>query len=264
MQVLGNKKQAKIIASKRIIAFDLDGTLTESKSDIDSEMSDLLCRLLANKIVAVMGGGNWDQFQNQFLRYLQCGKNQFKNFLLLPTSGASLYKLQGGNWKKIYQNKFSAKEKVKIFKAFEKAFRDIKYVKPKKKYGKVIEDRESQITFSALGQKAPLVEKEKWNKANNDIRLRLKSALETYLPEFEVRIGGLTSIDITNRGIDKAYGIEQLLKIYHFYKNDIVYIGDALYEGGNDEAVFKAEVATIGVLGPRETKHLIRRLLADL
>ncbi len=252
-------QQARKLVAKKIIAFDLDGTLTESKSNIDNEMVNILCELLRYKLLAVMGGGNYKQFQNQFLHYLKC-KNQFRNLLILPTSGASLYKFYKGKWQKVYRHKFSAKEKNKIVTAIEKAFADIKYRKPKKTYGKVIEDRESQITFSALGQKAPLTEKEKWNKTK-DIRPQLKRALEKYLPEFEVRLGGLTSIDVTKKGIDKSYGIMQLLKISQLKKKDIVYIGDALYKGGNDAAVFKTGIDTIQVFGPEETKYLIRQFL---
>ncbi len=262
-KMMSLSQQAKILAYKKIIAFDLDGTLTESKSNLDKEMADLLCELMRYKRVAVMGGGNYGQFQQQFLRYLKCPKSRLKNLLLLPTSGAALYQSKKGKWVKVYQNIFSRVEKSKIFDAFNKAFKDIKYKKPKKTYGEIIEDRKSQITFSALGQKAPLNEKERWNKTN-DVRPHLKMALEKYLPEFEVRLGGLTSIDVTKKGVDKAYGIGQLLKLFKLQKNEIVYIGDALYEGGNDEAVLRAGIETVGVDGPAETKNIIRQLLANL
>lgn len=251
--------QAKMFSSKKIIAFDLDGTLTKSKSDIDQEMIDVLCRLLKHKKVVVMGGGNYEQFQNQFINYLKCA-DRFKNLSILPASGSSLYQFQNNAWKKVYQNVFSAQEKSKILNAFKKAFDDIKYREPKEKYGKVIEDRESQITFSALGQKALHCKKEEWNK-KDDVRLELKKALEKYLPEFEVRIGGLTSIDITKKGIDKAYGMKQLFKIFNISKDDVVYIGDAFYEGGNDEAVLKTGVTTISVGSHEETKKIIRNFL---
>ena len=127
-------------------------------------------------------------------------------------------------------------------------------------YGKVIEDRESQITFSALGQKAPLIEKEKWNKTS-DMRAQLQAVLEKYLPEFEIRLGGLTSVDITKKGIDKAHGVTRIIQELSVSKKEMVYIGDALYEGGNDAAVLRTGIDVIQVSGSEEVKFLIRQLL---
>ena len=73
-------------------------------------------------------------------------------------------------------------------------------------WGEVIEDRGSQITFSALGQQAPLEQKDKWD-PDFTKRKKIKAILDTLIPEFSVRMGGATSIDITKPGIDKAYGI---------------------------------------------------------
>ncbi len=245
-----------IVSSKKIIMFDLDGTLTKSKAVLDKEMANLLCQLLEKKIVAVMGGGNYPQFQNQFLKYLPCSKEQLKNLFLLPVSGGSLYTYQNNRWHLVYSNALTSGEKKKVLDAFKKTFLHTNYTPPQKTYGKIIEDRESQITFSALGQKAPLEKKKEWN-TKSDIRPKLQAALFTYLPDFEVRLGGLTSIDITKKGIDKAYGVEQIAKLLSISKNDIVYIGDALYEGGNDYAVKQAKIDTLEVKDEEETKKII-------
>ncbi|MDP3004341.1 MAG: HAD-IIB family hydrolase [Candidatus Azambacteria bacterium] len=254
------EEQAKKLLTKKVIVFDLDGTLTESKSNPDKEIASLLCALLRKRKVAVMGGGNREQFQKQFLAYLPRAKTQLENLFILPTSGLSFFKFQKNNWRKVYQHRLSQKEKTRILNAFETAFKEIGYIQPKKAYGRIIEDRESQITFSALGQKAPLAKKERWNK-KMDTRRNLKEALEKYLPEFEVRIGGLTSIDITKKGMDKAFGIKEIMRTLAVSQKEIVYIGDALYEGGNDAVVLQAGIDTIQVSGPEEVKYLIHRLL---
>lgn len=222
-------------------------------------MAKILCKLLEKKIVAVAGGGNYPQFEKQFLGLLKCPEDQLKNLFLLPTSGGRLYKHNVGKWQLVYKNAFTAGEKNQILDAFQKAFADISYVAPKKTYGKTIGDRESQTTFSALGQKAPLAKKEEWNK-NQDIRPQLKAALEKYLPEFEVRLGGLTSVDITKKGIDKAYGINEIAELLSVSIKEMIYIGDALYEGGNDFAVIKTGIDTIQVSGPADVKYLLRKL----
>lgn len=253
-------EQAKKLLAKKAIVFDLDGTLTESKSNLDKEMAAILCALLEKRKIAVMGGGNREQFQKQFLGFLHCAKTQLENLFMLPTSGASFFKFQKNNWRRVYQYHLSQTEKTKIFNAFKMSFKEVGYIKPKKTYGEIIEDRESQITFSALGQKAPLIQKEKWNK-EMDIRRRLKKTLEKHLPEFAVRLGGLTSIDITKKGLDKAFGVQEIMKALSISKKDIVYIGDALYEGGNDAAVLQTGIDAIQVSGPEEVKYLTRFLL---
>ncbi len=177
-----------------------------------------------------------------------------------PPSGAKIAK--SNKWQLVYKNVLTQKEKTGILTAFKKSFHDIHYKSPQETYGKVIEDRESQITFSALGQKAPLDKKKEWN-TNNDIRPQLRIALEKHLSGFEIRLGGLTSIDITKKGVDKAYGITQIMKLMSATKKEIVYVGDALYKGGNDYVVKRTGVATIKVEDQEETKAIIRFLLSS-
>ena len=55
---------------KKLIVFDLDGTLAESKSSLDAEMSTLLHDLLGVVKVAVISGGDWPQFEKQVLSHL--------------------------------------------------------------------------------------------------------------------------------------------------------------------------------------------------
>lgn len=258
----GNKlrKRAQFFFFKKIIIFDLDGTLTKSKFNLDEEMAQLLCRLLEVKKVAVIGGGNYIQFQDQFLRHLGCAEDQLENLLILPTSGGELRQYKNGKWQQVYKHVLNPAEKKKVSIAFKKSFRDIGYTKPKETYGKIMEDRKSQITFSALGQKAPLRKKEEWNK-KQDIRKKLKTALGKYLSGFEIRFGGLTSIDVTKKGIDKAYGITQIIKLLNARKQDLLYVGDALYKGGNDHSVKRTGIATLAVKDEGETKNFIRLLV---
>ena len=245
------------LSEKKIIIFDLDGTLTESKSDMNGETASLFCDLLKKKTAAVMGGGDYPQFQKQFLERLNCPEERLENLYILPTSGGRMYKRGARGWRLVYEESFTDKEKAAILDAFEKAFKDIGYVPPMETFGPVMEDRGSQITFSAAGQKAPLEKKKEWNE-KSDVRPRLKSALEKYLPEFEIRTGGLTSIDVTKKGIDKAYGVRKIAELTGVPVEEMIYVGDALYEGGNDAAVFRTGIDTIQVSGPSEVKYLLR------
>ena len=129
-------------------------------------------------------------------------------------------------------------------------------------WGDVIEDRGSQITLSALGQQAPLEEKKKWD-LDFIKRKKIKAVLDTLIPEFSVRLGGATSVDVTQHGIDKAYGIRKLRDILQ-YRFQMVFIGDALFPGGNDYPAKQAGVLSIEVRDPHETKRVIEAIVACL
>jgi phosphomannomutase len=245
---------------KKLIVYDLDGTLAESKSSLDSEMAALLHDLLGLIKVAVISGGDWPQFQKQLLSNLP-QDNCLLNLSLLPTCGTKFYQYSGG-WEKLYQEDFSEGQREKILNSFEKALASAG-LKVEKTWGEVIENRGSQITFSALGQQAPLDEKKSWD-PDYAKRKRIKALLDTYLPEFSVRMGGATSIDITRPGIDKAYGIGKLRDILGVSLKEMIYIGDALFVGGNDYPAQQAGVVSIPIRDPHETKRVTETILACL
>jgi HAD superfamily hydrolase (TIGR01484 family) len=228
---------------------------------MDSEMAALIKRLLEKKLVAVIGGGKYELFKRQLLAQLNAPKDLLKNLFLFPNTATSFYRYRTGSWKQVYSEKLSADEKKKIFEAFEVVFRELDYSHPKKVYGKLIEDRGSQVTFSALGQQAPLHLKEKWKREHTADKLKIAEVLQKHLPNLEVRAAGYTSIDVTRKGIDKEYGIRQIEKHLGVQFNEMLFIGDALFLGGNDYAVFRTGVSCLEVSEPRETKKIIKSIL---
>ena len=245
---------------KKLIVFDLDGTLAESKSPLDPEMAELLHDLLGVVKVAVISGGDWPQFEKQVVSKLPHDQ-RLANLSLLPTCGTKFYQYSG-DWKKLYEEDFTANERTKIISSLNKALA-VEGFRPEKLWGEQIEDRGSQITFSALGQQAPLEEKDKWD-PDYTKRKRIKAILDAFIPEFSVRIGGSTSIDVTKPGIDKAYGIGKLRDLLHVSLNEMIYIGDALFVGGNDYPAEQVGVDGIPVKGPDETKLVVRAIIACL
>ena len=250
----------KIERVKKLIVFDLDGTIAESKSSLDDEMSALLRDLLRIVKVAIISGGNWPQFEKQLVSNLPRDAN-FKNLFLLPTCGTKFYKYDS-TWNKLYSDDFTDEEKEKITSALNKAI-GLSNDNNETVWGERIEDRGSQITFSALGQQAPLEEKRMWD-PDFAKRKQLKALLEKSIPEFSVRLGGTTSVDITKQGIDKAYGIRKLRDILGVAIVEMIFIGDALFPGGNDYPAKETGVASIQVKGPQETKRVIETIIACL
>jgi HAD superfamily hydrolase (TIGR01484 family) len=245
---------------KKLIVFDLDGTLAESKAALDAEMASLLSKLLGVAHVAIISGGDWPQFEKQVLSHLP-KKQELKSLSILPTCGTKYYQYKS-DWKELYAENFTADEKEKIINNLNQAVEASDF-KATKIWGDQIEDRGSQITFSGLGQKAPLEEKKKWD-PDFAKRKKIKVQLDKTLKEFSVQLGGATSIDITKPGIDKAYGIAKLRDTLDIAIVEMIFIGDALFEGGNDHPARTTGVDCIQVRDPDETKRVIEAIIACL
>ncbi len=243
---------------KKLIVFDLDGTLAPSKSAVDDEMAGLLRRLLAVVKVAIISGGDYPQFKEQVLGHLPAGTN-LGNLSILPTDGTKFFSYTG-EWHELYSEDLSDEQKQKIIDALQLAVQQSGF-EPKEHWGERIEDRGTQITYSALGQQAPLEAKQTWD-PDFAKRKQIAALLEKTLPDFAVNLGGTTSIDITPRGIDKAYGIRKLRDILNVTIDQMLFIGDAIFPGGNDYPALQAGVDSIRVRDPEETKHVVEAIVA--
>jgi phosphomannomutase len=252
-------------ADKQLIVFDLDGTLTESKSPLTQDVGELFAELLSRKKVAIIGGGRWEQFQEQFLKEFKCSPELLGNLYLFPTTATTFYKYENG-WQNVYSLSLTPKESEKIIAAIGEAIKDVGYVHQGEVYGKIIEDRGTQIAYSALGQdivkvlgKRGIELKTAWGKL--PWREKIAKALEKKLPDFEVHRGGLTTIDITRKGINKGYGLRQIEEYLRIPIKNMLFIGDAIFPGGNDYAVVETGVDYIKVDGPHQTKEIINLIL---
>jgi phosphomannomutase len=253
------------MARRRVIAFDLDGTLAPSKSPLPDRMGAALDKLLNNYQVCVISGGKFEQFEKQLLGNIKVSDAKLAKMHLMPTCGTRYYKHRAGKWQKIYAEDFNETQKKKIIKVLNEVIGRLGY-RESKVYGDVIEDRGSQITFSALGQdiveklgEEGLKQKEAWdpdNKKKNHIREEAAPLLE----EFEVRVGGVTSIDITKPGIDKAYGMRKLMKTLGISKSEILFIGDRLSEGGNDYPVKAFGIDCMEIMDWKETALVVEAI----
>lgn len=98
---------------KKLIVFDLDGTLAASKSSLDPEMASLLHDLLGIVRVAVISGGAWLQFERQVLSQLPKDESLAK-LSILPTCGTQFFEY-AGEWKKLYAEDFTADQEDRQF-----------------------------------------------------------------------------------------------------------------------------------------------------
>ncbi|KKQ82927.1 MAG: HAD-superfamily hydrolase, subfamily IIB [Parcubacteria group bacterium GW2011_GWB1_38_8] len=243
----------------KLIVFDIDGTLTRSKSAIDTEMAELICQLLDKYKVAIISGANYEQFKWQILEHLSCSSDKMRDLYILPVDGTVFCKDEDA-WVCDSDTPLSIEEKELIKKSFENIFERSGLETPKKIYGELVEDRGAQFNFSALGQNAPVELKEKWD-PDNKKRERIIGVLKSVLPGLSLHIGGTTSIEVTKSNIDKAYGLKKLIRRIGIAKEEILYLGDHLLDGGNDAPALTLGIECRSVKGPEETKKEILELL---
>jgi len=248
---------------KTVVIFDLDGTLTRSKSDLDNEMASLISKLLRSRCVAVTSGCSFRQFETQFLSRLPKMAN-LSNLFLFPTCSASgyYYNKKHRRFYRSYSNLMSKRDIARILRAFEIVFAKLHYVHPGRTFGPVFENRGSQLTFSALGQRAPLHLKQKWD-PHQVKRLKIRRLLKPLLRNFEISIGGTTSIDVTRKGVNKTLCVRKLKEHLSVNLGGMLFVGDALFKGGNDYIMKSTGIKCVQVSGISETKDLIRKVVAQ-
>lgn len=251
--------------TKKLIAFDLDDTLAVSKSAISDRMGELFVELLNHFDVCIISGGKFEQFKKQVVDRIEATPQQLSRLHLMPTCGTTYLRYEdiSGDWKVQYAEDLTDDEKKVIIASTEKAAKAAG-LWPENPYGEVIEDRGSQISISFLGQQAPVEEKEAWGEKYAQKRLEVRQAIADEIMDFEVRAGGTTTIDITRLGIDKAYGMHKLIEALDISKEEILFVGDKLQDGGNDYPVKAMGIDVIEVNRWEDTAFVLEGILATI
>ncbi len=246
---------------RRVIAFDLDNTLADSKSPITEQMAGLLNGLLRKFQVCVISGGKFEQFEEQLLNHLKTAPRTLTALHIMPTCGTRYFRFDvaAKGWQQVYAEDLTAEQRARIIAALDKGADALGY-RATKLWGAQIEDRGSQVTFSALGQEAPVATKQAWDPDGTRKR-KLRDYVAEAIPEFEVRVGGSTSIDVTKPGIDKAYGIKKLIEVLAVTKKDVLFVGDRLGTDGNDHPVKAMGVDCLAVSRWQDTALVIQTIL---
>ncbi len=239
----------------RMFIFDLDDTLAPSKSPLPDQISSGLSELLEYASVCIISGGHFTQFEKQVIERLALSAASRAKLHLMPTCGTRYYVASNDSWKQVYAEDLSEADRRAVIEVLVDGAQQLGLWESQP-WGQIIEDRGSQITFSALGQAAPVAEKSAWDPDG-----RKKSMLRQYaadkLPELEVRSGGSTSIDVTRRGIDKAYGVGRLLREVGLSVDDVLFVGDRLDVDGNDYPVRRLGIRCVQVSNWQQTALLL-------
>jgi HAD superfamily hydrolase (TIGR01484 family) len=251
-------------SAPRVVSFDLDDTLAPSKSPIDPRIGELLIALAERVEVAVISGGQIGQFRAQLVERLpEAPAETLAHIHLLPTCGTQYYRFDGEELVMLYAQDLTDDEKHRALTAVEEEAKRLGLWEAQT-WGDILEDRGSQITFSALGQAAPVDAKKAWDPTGERKSL-LRDAVAARVPDLEVRSGGSTSVDITRKGIDKAYGMRRLAEETGVPLGDMLFYGDRLDPDGNDYPVLAmGEVSCVSVTGWEDTAAKLDALLPTL
>lgn len=247
--------------STELVAFDLDDTLAPSKSPLPQPVNEALQRLLEKCDVLVISGGTIDQFHAQMLSNLHVDEDALDRLHLMPTCGTRYFLYQDGDWRSQYSHDLDEATKRKVTDILEQCSKKLGFW-VESPAGEIIEDRGSQITYSALGQDADLESKRCWDPTGEKKGL-LRDMVAPLLPDLEVRSGGSTSVDVTMKGIDKAYGMEKILEQTGYSKDQVIFIGDRLDPEGNDYPVKAAGFESIPTAGWEQTVEIIDQIIAE-
>jgi hypothetical protein len=232
-------------SSYRHIFFDLDGTLTRSRITITEEMKGALRALTASgRDVIIVSGAQKSRLDEQGDRF-PC--------VYLAQNGNHAYALPDG--KDIWRDELPASEKAEIMKHVA----SIPRTWAVKDESDLVEDRGSQISYSLLGHHEELERKEAFDPGGAK-RVELLKKYPLVSDAVEVKIGGTTTFDYFKKGRTKGHNVARYVEMSKWKKEECVYVGDALFPGGNDEAVVGViDVKQVG--GPDDTAEFTRAIL---
>ena len=213
----------------KLVAFDLDDTLAPSKSPLPARMDVALRSLLDHVEVCIISGGQMGQFRTQVLDNLNATDEELARLHLMPTCGTRYYRYEDGAWVERYAHDLDPEVAARAVASLERHARELGLWESNP-WGNIIEDRGSQITFSALGQEAPLDAKRAW------------------YPD----------------GTNKAYGMGKLVEETGIPASEMLFIGDRLDPEGNDYPVKAAGYATRAVSGWEECVDVIDEIVASM
>ncbi len=252
---------------KKVLAFDIDQTLNIAKTPIPDEIAELLRDLLGKYEIAPISGQKFDQFIIQIVNRLKdvnTTPEQLEHLHLFVAQGTQYYRYSAkkNEWEQVYNFPLTDKQVKEITKAIEQAATELGYWEADKLQpgDEIIENRLSQVTFSALGQKAGTEAKYAWD-PDCKKREAIVERVRVLAPDYEYEIGGTTSINAFIPGMNKVFGMTHLLEELKVKKSEILYFGDMTQPGGNDYPVVQMGIDTITVHSHEDTAYALRGIL---
>lgn len=237
----------------RHLFFDLDNTLTPSKSLILPEHAPILKKLSEQADVIVVSG-HGDKDIKKHLREELLGSYH--------TLGQNGNRAETKTGEVLWNRSLSDAQKAAIIAFTDKLRAHLNYTV--KDENDIIDDRDSQIAYSLIGHHEDYDKKIAFD-PKHEIRLSLLKQFADDVERLkdanvEVRSGGTTVLDFFELGKNKGHNVAAFIEAMGWDKAESLYMGDALFPGGNDETVVGV-IETQAVDGPEETFGFIKKML---
>ena len=234
----------------KVVAFDLDGTLTQHRSPLEEENRRLLEALSKKYKLLMVGAGT-------------C-KRIFEQMGNFPIDIIGNYGLQYAEYDKasgdivIKEEKTFPCDKESVSKRAELFRNETGYLTYA---GAPVEFHASgNVTFPFLGTAADINDKLAFDPTREKRRALYGRFCELF-PEFTVFVGGSSSYDMVPAPNDKAYAIDTYCRRFGLSHENVLYVGDDYEPGGNDYAVFASDIPFVCTDDYRKTKEILRFLL---
>lgn len=227
------------------IFFDMDGTVTFTRSKITPHMKAALTELMKVATVGIISGSTNEQMDYQVdgLPVIRMGQNG--NHVIDPTEG------------ELWYDAITEREKEQIYAHGAELRAAFTHEVPDEE--DLLEDRGSQISFSIYGHHADPATKKAFD-GDFKKRTALLAAHPFHSETIEVRMGGSTTFDYFRKGRNKGYNIDRLLKHKGWQPEECLFFGDALFPGGNDASVIGV-IETISVTDEEDCYRKVTELL---
>ena len=234
----------------KIIAMDLDGTLTQHKEKLSAEHRAVLDKLSQKYKLIMVGAGQVGRIFNQMEQY--------------PIDIIGNYGLQYATYDKNDKNVHVVRD---LAFPVDKEATEKKVTYFRNKYGFTEYSGENVeyhisgcITFPILGTKAIQEDKLAFDPDRSKRRAIYDEVCEAF-SDYNVFVGGSSSFDMAPKPYNKYYALDLYCKENGIEHSQVVYIGDDYGVGGNDESVYKADFNYIKIDDYRDFPKLVEELL---
>ena len=237
----------------KYVFFDLDNTLTPSKAHILPQHAPIYGALCDRADVIVVSGHGEDDIRNHL------GHEFDGRYHVLGQNGNRAVSKDG---RVLWNRSLTQAQKDAILAFTDKIRAHLAY--EVKDENDIIDDRDSQIAYSLIGHHESPEKKNAFD-PKHEIRLGLLKQFADDVEKLkaanvEVRSGGTTVLDFFELGKNKGLNVAAYIEAMGWSKDDSLYMGDALFPGGNDETVIGV-IPTRAVTGPDDTFTFIKDML---
>ena len=234
----------------KLVAFDLDGTLTQHKTPLSEEHKKVLDELGKKYKLLMAGAGMCQRIFNQMNQY--------------PIDIMGNYGLQYAEYNPDTKD-IEIKKNVVLPCDRESVDKRVTAMREKYGYTEYAGDNvefhaSGVVTFPILGTKAKQEDKLAFD-LDRSKRRSIYDDVKEVFSDFIVFVGGSSSFDMAPAPYNKAYALAEYCKEHGIAHDEVVYVGDDYGLGGNDESVYLSDFNFLTIDDYRDFPEVVKVLL---